>query len=118
MPLGENAFHPNASEKREHCVLGIFHSLSLKEYKQRLLISFKKDGLKRVALATMALSTGVNFPNVNYGPSRTLLDFHQQAGRAGRDGLSSDVILAFFLGGAHHYFNTNKPHYFAEYQLY
>lgn len=100
MSLGENAFHPKTSKKREHCVLGIFHSLSLKEYKQRLLTSFKNDGLKRVALATTALSMGVNFPNVryivNFGPPRSLLDFHQQAGRAGRDGLSSDVILYFY----------------------
>jgi len=48
----------------------------------------------------MALSMGVNFPNVryivNFGPSRSLLDFHQQAGRAGRDGLASDVILYFY----------------------
>lgn len=100
MSLGENAFHPTTSKKREHCVLGIFHSLSLKEYKERLLISFKNDGLKRVALATAALSMGVNFPNVryivNFGPARSLLDFHQQAGRAGRDGLPSDIILYFY----------------------
>lgn len=30
MSLGENAFHPKTSKKHEHCVLGIFHSLSLK----------------------------------------------------------------------------------------
>lgn len=58
--------------------------------------------MKPVALATMALSMGVNFPNVtyivNFGPSRSLLDFHQQlqAGRAGRNGLSSGVILYFY----------------------
>ena len=100
MSLGENAFHPPTSRKREHCVLGIFHSLSLKEYKERLLASFKNDGMKRIALATTALSMGVNFPNVryivNFGPARSLLDFHQQAGRAGRDGKPSDVILYFY----------------------
>ena len=30
LSLGENAFHPPTSRKREHCVLGIFHSLSLR----------------------------------------------------------------------------------------
>lgn len=100
MSLGENAFHPKTSKKREHCVLGVFHSLSLKEYKERLLISFKNDGVKRVALATTALSMGVNFPDVryivNFGPPRNLLDFHQQAGRAGRDGQLSDVVMYFY----------------------
>ena len=100
LSLGENAFNPPTSRKREHCVLGIFHSLSLKEYKDRLLASFKNDGIKRIALATTALSMGVNFPNVryivNFGPARSLLDFHQQAGRAGRDGKPSDVIVYFY----------------------
>ena len=100
MCLGEYAFFPKTSKKREHCVLGVFHSLSLKEYKERLLMSFKNDGLKRVALATTALSMGVNFPDVryivNFGPARSLLDFHQQAGRAGRDGNPSDVVVYYY----------------------
>ena len=100
MTLGEASFHPRSSRKHEHCLLGIFHSLSLKEYKERLLVSFKGQGLKRVAIATTALSMGVNFPDVRYivhfGPARTLLDFHQQAGRAGRDGDPSDVIVFFY----------------------
>ena len=100
MSLGANAFHPNTSKKRQDCFLGIFHSLSLKEYKERLLASFKGDGVKRIAIATTALSMGVNFPNVRYivlfGPARSLLDFHQQAGRAGRDGQPSDVIVYYY----------------------
>ena len=42
---------------------------------------------------------GVNFPDVrdiiNWGPARTILDQHQQAGRAGRDGLTSHVIVLY-----------------------
>ena len=34
MSLGENVFHPPTSRKHKHCVLGIYHSLSLKEYKE------------------------------------------------------------------------------------
>ena len=56
--------------------------------------------MKRVAIASTALSMGVNFPDVRYvvlfGPARSLLDFHQEAGRAGRDGLSANVILYFY----------------------
>ena len=98
--LREKAFNPSASRKRIHCLIGIFQSLSHKEYKERLLLSFKNNGVKRVAIASTALSMGVNFPDVRYvvlfGPARTLLDFHQEAGRAGRDGLSADVILYFY----------------------
>lgn len=65
-----------------------------------IMTSFKTDGLKRVVIATSALSMGVNFPNVWYvvmfGPARSLLDFHQQAGWAVRNGLPSDVVLYFY----------------------
>lgn len=100
MTLGEGAFHPRNSRKHEHCLLGIFHSLSLKEYKERLLLSFNGQGLRRVAIATTALSMGVHFPDVRYvvhfGPAGNLLDFHQQAGRAGWDGNPSDIIVLFY----------------------
>ena len=43
---------------------------------------------------------GVNFPDVryivNFGPARSFLDFHQQAGRAGRDGNRSDVVVYYY----------------------
>ena len=64
------------------------------------MASFKNDGMKRIALATTALSMAVNFPNVryivNFGPARSLLVFHQQGGRAGRDGMPLDVVVHFY----------------------
>ena len=100
MSLGEKAFHPSSSRQPKNCLFGIFQSLSHKEYKDRLLNSFKNNGLKRIAIATTALSMGVNFPDVRYvvmyDPARSLLDFHQEAGRGGRDGLSSDIVLYFY----------------------
>ena len=42
---------------------------------------------------------GVNFPDVRYvvhwGPARNLLEHHQQAGRAGRDGSRSDIVVIY-----------------------
>lgn len=42
---------------------------------------------------------GVNFPDVcyiiNFGRARTILDQHQQAGRAGRDGKLAHVIVIY-----------------------
>ena len=100
MKLDENAFHPCTSKKRESCLIGIFHSLTLEQYKKRISTCLKSSGIKRIVIATTALSMGVNFPDIRYiimwGPPRNILDFHQEAGRAGRDGLSSDVILYYY----------------------
>ena len=42
---------------------------------------------------------GVDFPDigyvVNWGQARTLLDQHQQTGRAGRDGKHSHVVTVY-----------------------
>ena len=83
MSLGEKAFHSSSSRQPKNCLIAIIQSLSHKEYKDRLLNSFKNNGLKCIAIATTALSMGVNFPDVRYvimyGPARSLLDFHQEA---------------------------------------
>ena len=63
MSLGEKAFHPSSSRQPKNCLIAIFQSLSHKEYKDRLLNSFKNNGLKLIANATTALSMGVNFPD-------------------------------------------------------
>ena len=100
MSLGEKAFRPSSSWQPKNCLIAIFQSLSHKEYKDRLFNSFKNNGLKRITNASTALSMGVNFPDVRYvtmyGPARGLPDFHQEAGRAGRDGLSLDILLYFY----------------------
>ena len=49
---------------------------------------------------------GVNFPDVryivNWGPARSLLDQHQEAARAGRDGKKSHVIVIYHEQQAGH----------------
>ena len=63
------------------------------------IYQFKGCGVKRVIVATTALCMGVNFPDVrfivNWGPARSILDQHQEAGRAGRDGKKSHVIIIY-----------------------
>ena len=97
--LGEYAFHPSSSREKKDLIIGIFHSTSWAESKERIMKSLREDGSKRIIVASTALSMGVNFPNIryiiNWGPPRTLLDFHQEAGRAGRDGESSHVIIVY-----------------------
>ncbi|XP_031554742.1 mediator of RNA polymerase II transcription subunit 34-like [Actinia tenebrosa] len=59
----------------------------------------KSNGKKQIIAATNALSMGVNFPDiryvVNWGPARNILDHHQEAGRAGRHNVTSDVVIIF-----------------------
>ena len=57
------------------------------------------EGKVWVVVASSALSMGVNCPDIpyilNWGPARGLLDQHQEAGRAGRDGLHSQVLIIY-----------------------
>lgn len=100
MQLGCNAFYPSSSKSREDCLIGIIHSAIQQEYKERLLQSLKGEGTKRIAIATTSLSMGVNFSNIRYivmfGLPRNMLDFHQEAGRGGRDGLPTDIHVCFY----------------------
>lgn len=97
--LGPDAYFPTDSSKMADCIIGIYHSMTWQEYKERVIMSMKGEGKKRVVIATSALSMGVNFPNirfvVHWGPAHNLLDHHQQSGRAGRDGLTSDVVVIY-----------------------
>ena len=80
-------------------IIGIFHSTSWPESKERIMKSLRENGTRRVIVAGTALSMGFNFPDIryiiNWGPARTLLDFHQEAGRVGRDGSLSHVIVIY-----------------------
>ena len=59
MTLGEADLYPKTSRKHEHSLLGIFHFLSLKEYKERLLVSFECQALKTRSCSTQY---GSEFP--------------------------------------------------------
>lgn len=88
--LGCEAYNSKTVDTKD-CLIDIFHSMTWTESKDKFLASFKNaDSVKRIVVASTALSMGVNFPDVkyvvNWGPARTLLDYHQEAGRAGRDG--------------------------------
>lgn len=98
--LGKYAYDPQDCQVPENCLIGIDHSLTPQKYKDRIVQSFKGDEKKRIAVTTTVLSMGVHFPDVRYivhwGPPRDLLDYHQKSGRAGRDGLTADVVTYFY----------------------
>jgi late competence protein required for DNA uptake (superfamily II DNA/RNA helicase) len=56
-----------------------------------------QDGLYRVIAATSALGMGIDIPDIrcviHVGRPRTLLEYGQESGRAGRDGLASEAII-------------------------
>jgi superfamily II DNA helicase RecQ len=97
--LDNFAYHPTTSSRKEDLLLGIYHSVTWKANKEKILKSLAENGSKRIIVATTALSMGVNFLDiryiVNWGPARSLLDQHQEAGRAGRDGKQSHIIIIY-----------------------
>ena len=100
MELGEVAYSPQDSQTPENCLIGIYHSLTLKKYKARVINLFKGIGKKRVNLASSALSMGVNFSDVRYvihwGPARNMLDYHQESGCGGRDNKPTQVLTIYY----------------------
>ena len=89
----------NDTKYQESCYIGIYYSNSWQEGKDRITKSLKGNGLKRVIIATTSLCMGVNFLDiryiVNWGAARSIVDMHQQAGRAGRDGSQSHILTVF-----------------------
>lgn len=98
--LGKDVFLPDCSTKQDHCLIGIYHSNFWQSSKDRLLKEFKAtNGTKRILIATTVLCMGVNFPDVryimNWRPARSILDQHEEAGRAGRDGEKSHIFVLY-----------------------
>ena len=78
-------------------LIGIFHSKTLPQNKERILRSLRGEGSCRVVVATTALGMGLNFQNVShivmYGLPSDLETLVQQVGRAGRHGQPAHAIL-------------------------
>ena len=99
LKLGKSAYCDTESCVTTNCIIGIYHSSSWQHCKERVIKSLKGEGSIRIVVASTALSMGVNFPNIryviNWGPARNILDQHQEAGRAGRDGMPSHNIIIY-----------------------
>lgn len=99
MRLGDRAYG-DQEKSPSNCLLGVYHSNSPDELKERVKNSFKfDDGPIRVVLATSALSLGFNFKDIryviHYGPAPDLRSYLQEAGRAGRDGKQSFNVIFY-----------------------
>ncbi|XP_056431124.1 putative ATP-dependent DNA helicase Q1 isoform X2 [Gadus chalcogrammus] len=83
--------------RSENLLIGMFHSKTLPQNKQRVLASLRGEGNCRIVVSTTALGMGLHFANVShvvmYGAPGDLEAILQQAGRAGRHGQPSHAIL-------------------------
>ena len=93
--LGDRSYYPrDATQISDNRLFGMFHSNTPDHNKLVILKSLvKSDGVVRVVFATMALGMGVDFVGLNtiihYGAPRSLDDYFQELGRAGRSGASA-----------------------------
>ena len=83
-------YPPGAEHVSDNRLIAMFHSCTDEHNKRVVMSSLSQtDGVVRVVFATMALGMGVDFKSldyiVHYGAPRSLEDYTQECGRAGRD---------------------------------
>ncbi len=91
-------YPPGAEEISNNRLFGMYHSRTDEHNKEVIMESMNKaDGTIHVVFATMALGMGVNFiglyTTIHYGASRSLDDYFQESGRAGRSGEDSTSTI-------------------------
>ena len=95
--LGEaNSYFPADAEHIQ--LYGMFHAKTPDHNKEVILKSMQdRSGLVRVVFCTVALGMGVNFAGlsyiIHYGAPRSIEDYFQQCGRAGRSGEPAKSVI-------------------------
>ena len=97
--LGDSSYYSAGSKQvSDNRLFGMYHANTSLHNEEVILQSMQKeDGVVRVVFATIALGMGVNFAALNtiyhYGAPRSIDDFFQESGRAGRTGAQAKSVV-------------------------
>ena len=97
--LGDRGYYPSGAEQvSDNRLYGMYHAKT-DDYNKDVIMKSLADpkGVVRVVFATMALGMGVSFTGltttIHYGAPRSLDDYFQESGRAGRQGEQSTSTI-------------------------
>ncbi|KAG1678127.1 ATP-dependent DNA helicase Q1 [Nymphon striatum] len=89
-----------ADLKRKNICAASYHAQLDPVYRSKVHSDWLK-GKTKVVVATIAFGMGINKPNVRFvihhSLSKSMENFYQESGRAGRDGIRSDCIVFYRL---------------------
>ncbi len=114
--LGDQSYYPPGADKlAANRIFGMYHSGTAHHNKDVIMRSMADaNGIVRVVFATIALGMGVNLIGLNtvihYGAPRSLEDYFQESGRAGRSGEQSCSTVYWCPSDAPKYKDTSDLH--------
>ncbi|XP_068692465.1 ATP-dependent DNA helicase Q1-like [Montipora foliosa] len=99
--LGNKQYYPsNAKQSPENRLFAQYHAPQTSTMKDQILKELSSSVSKvRVVFATVAMGMGVDIPSIrtviHVGPPRTVREYFQETGRAGRDGKQAHALLYY-----------------------
>ena len=97
----------------KHRMLTMYTRASTDSMKEKVMTEFCSDSNLRIVIATCAFSIRINCRNIykiiHWGAPSELEQYVQEIGRAGRDGIKSEVILMY--GWANKYIKQSMKKY-------
>lgn len=87
--------------KKNNIKAAAYHARISKDEKDKTYADFMKDDIQ-VVVATIAFGMGIDKPNVRFvvhwNLPKSIENYYQETGRAGRDGLPSEALLLYNVG--------------------
>lgn len=114
--LGDSSYYlPGVDKVASNRLFGMYHSGTADHNKDVIMKSMSDvKGIVRVVFATVALGMGVNLAGLNtvihYGAPRSLEDYFQECGRAGRSGEQSFSTIYWCPSDVPQYKDTGDLH--------